>query len=76
MQPCANTNEFSTRYLDQEHACKASRSTHYAVALQTHSWFRYQALTSPLFTQVCTKGNKKEIRLAEQDMEGLSLIHI
>ena len=37
VQPCADTSGFSTRYLRQEHACKASRSAHYAVALQTHS---------------------------------------
>ena len=35
--PCAINGEYSTRYLCQVHACKASRSAHYAVALQTHT---------------------------------------
>lgn len=37
VQHCVNNGEHSTRYLRQEHACKASRRTHYAVALQTHT---------------------------------------
>ena len=34
---CVINSEYSTRYLRQVHACKASRSAHYAVALQTHT---------------------------------------
>ena len=37
VQRCVINSGYSTRYLRQVHACKASRSAHYAVALQTHT---------------------------------------